>query len=335
MAVTPTAPRPAMRPAAQQPKPKQSSGLLVGLIIAGVLAVAGLGGAGFLFSKQGGLTTEIGTHQTALLSAATSLGIAVDTNTPVDWSDLWSKLTASITAMKNEGERQTARIDEMTQELEAAAGLQATLTRVQGDAQRSAQQATELTAQLDALKQSSATQVNELQAQLEAAKQAAAQTAASLESLKAAAPAPADQPPVAPEGQAAPEATAPATPAGEPKAESATTAATAKGKPAPAAKGKSPKGATDELAEPAPPIIGEFTFPRRSELLSTAKYDGNVRTLELVLRDGTVLNYTDFPQELYEGFISIASHDTFYRMRILGNYPVNPDDKAAVRGLRR
>lgn len=315
MAVTPSAPRPAMRPAAQQPKPKSSSGLLIGLIIAGVLAVAGLGGAGFLFSQQGGLKAEIGSHVKGLLSAAESLGIAVDTNKPLVASDLWSKVSASLTAMKNEGERQAVRINEMTEELETAAGLQAALTKAQGDVQRNAQQVTELTAQLNELKQSSAAQLNELKAQLDAAKKAAEQATAELEALKAASQQAASAPAAEPAPAAPTVPAALAAPAAAPVAAPAATEAAAPAEPSPGAP--------------------SFTFPPRAELLTSVSYDASAQAMKITLKDGTVLNYSQVPQNVYERLIGAAAHDTFYRMRILGQYPVEPDDKAAVRGLRR
>ncbi len=311
LAPTPTTPRPAVRPAAPQPKPKPSSGPLVGLIVAGVLALAGLGAAGFLFSKQGGLSAEIGAHQSSLLSAAAALGIAVDTNTPAAGTDLWSKVTASITAMKNDGERQTVRIDELTQELEAAAGLQATLTKVQGDAQRGAEQVAALNSQLKTLQESSAAQAQEHEAGLAAARKAADDAKAELAALKAAHGEPqADGSTPAPESQPGSESE-PAAPATE----------------APA-------------AEPAPEnpqaeAPGAFVFPPRTELLASAAYDAGAEALNIKLRNGTVLRYTQIPQKLFDDLTTIGSHDTYFRMRILGNYPVTPDDKAAVRGKRR
>ena len=309
MATTPTpttTPRPTTyRPPAPAAKPKKNNGPLIGMIALGVLALVGLGGAGALFSQQGGLKAELATHRDAATNAAATLNVAIDTNAPIDWAALWPRINTTITTIRNESERQTVRITEMEQELEVAQGLQATLQKAQTDGQRSAQQVTELTAQLDALKASSTEQITKLRADLESANQLAEERAAALAAAAVAAP-------------------ATTTDADAPAAEGEVAAADTAAAPA--------EGEAVEEAAPAEAAQNlSFTFPARSELLDAATYDAGNQSLVIRLRDGTDLTYQNVPQELYEQLTTIPSYEPFYRIRIMGNYPVTPDDKSAVR----
>ncbi|HMP75961.1 MAG TPA: KTSC domain-containing protein [Kiritimatiellia bacterium] len=297
---TPTTPRPTTyRPPAPAAKPKKSSGPMILTIALGVLALAGLGGAGFLFSQQGGLKAELATHRDAGLAAATTLNVAIDTNAPVDWAVLWPRINTTITTIRNESERQTLRLNEMEQELEVAQGLQANLQRAQADGQRASQQVTELTAQLEALKSSSAAQIAKLESTLTAERKAAEERLA-----------------------AAPVAVDAAADTAVEGADAVVADAAAGGETDMA------EGNADETEEP---VISNHTFPARSELLDQAVYNSANQSLMIRLRDGTELNYTGIPRELFDQLIAVASPEPYYRIKIMGNFPVTPDDKAAVR----
>lgn len=306
MAYTP--PRPGVRPVA--PPPKKNNTMVIGLGVAGALAVIGLGGAGFLFTQQGGLKTALGVHTAAATEAAKIAGVAIDTNAPADWAALWPKVNAALLALKDTSERQSVRIGELEQEVEVAAGLQATLQKAQTDAQRSAQQVTSLTSELDALKASSAAQARDLEAKLAAAQKALDDAKAQL----AAAP-------------AAPAVAAPAADAAAPDVEAA---------PAPAA--EAPAAAADEpvapAAAPAAAVGASYTFPPgRSPILKAAGYDAASQTMVVTLKDDTLLTYTGVPADVYERLVTVPTFETYYRMKIMGAFAVTPDDKAAVRAV--
>jgi hypothetical protein len=303
MAYTP--PRPGVRPVA--PPPKKNNNMVIGLGVAGALAVIGLGGAGFLFTQQGGLKTALGVHATAATEAAKIAGVAIDTNAPADWAALWPKVNAALIALKDTSERQSVRIGELEQEVEVAAGLQATLQKAQTDAQRSAQQVTSLTSELDALKASSAAQARDLEAKLAAAQKALDEAKAQL--------------------AAAPAVAAPVADAAAPAVESA---------PAPAA--EAPAAAADApatpAAEPAAAVGASYTFPPgRSPILKAAGYDAASQTMVVTLKDDTLLTYTGVPADVYERLVTVPTFETYYRMKIMGAFAVTPDDKAAVRAV--
>lgn len=303
MAYTP--PRPGVRPVA--PPPKKNNTMVIGLGVAGALAVIGLGGAGFLFTQQGGLKTALGVHTAAATEAATIAGVAIDTNAPADWAALWPKVNAALIALKDTSERQSVRIGELEQEVEVAAGLQATLQKAQTDAQRSAQQVTSLTSELDALKASSAAQARDLEAKLAAAQKALDEAKAQL--------------------AAAPAVAAPVADAAAPAVESA---------PAPAA--EAPAAAADApaapAAAPAAAVGTSYTFPPgRSPILKAAGYDAASQTMVVTLKDDTLLTYTGVPADVYERLVTVPTFETYYRMKIMGAFAVTPDDKAAVRAV--
>lgn len=308
---TPTPPRPAARPMVKPPPPKKTSGSTIGLIIASVLAVAGLGGAGYFYTQQGPLKQEIEVHRSAALEAARAANIAVPTNAP-DWAKIWPSITTTFATLRNENERQTTRLREMEQELEVAAGLQATLQTAQANAQRSAQQATAANEQLETLRAESARKIADLEKRLAAAVKEAEEAKA----LAAATP-------------------AVAAPAAAPAVESGVS-------PAPAAVEPSAAAAPDAgeeapAAAPAAVVVSNaHEFPeRRSEVLAAASYSDESQTMIVRLQNGTELRYDNFPRDLYEAFVTSPTFETFYRIKIMGLYPSTPDDKAAVRAHRK
>jgi hypothetical protein len=291
---------------------------VIGMVIFAVLAIAGIGAAGFLYTQQGPMKEEIEAHRAAALEAARAALITVDTNAAVDWATIWPRINATFATLRSESDRQGVRLREMEQELEVAAGLQASLQAAQANAQRSAQQLNEANSQLEAARAESARKIadleNRLAAALKAAEEGRAQAAAALAS--AAAPA-ASGAPTAAEG-AAPAAAVAA-------AAAADAAATDEA-------GDESDGGAPARAD----VPNTFTFPeRRSDLLASAEYDSATRTMAIRLQDGTRIEYPDFPRDLYEDFITVPTFETFYRIKIMGRYPSVPDDKAAVRAHQR
>ncbi len=327
MAVSPTSPnpstpspspaaprpmvRPGARPVAKPPKSASSKGPVIGLVIFAVLAVTGLGAAGFLYMQQGSLKAEIDVHRKAALEAARAANIAVDTNAAVDWATIWPRINTTFSTLRGESDRQSVRLREMEQELEVAAGLQANLQTAQANAQRSAQQLSEANAQLESVRAESAQRIAALETRLAAAQKAA-------EEAQAAAAAVAQAKPVDDIGEAAPVA-------------------------APVAADEATPEPADDAGEiagvnvPARIEIGALhSFPeRRSDLLAAAGYDANAGAMTIRLHNGTSIVYPDFPRELYEQLVTTPTFETFYRIKIMGQFPSIPDDKTAVRASRR
>lgn len=301
-------------------------GPTIGLIVTSILALVGLGGAGFLFSQQSGLKTENGSHHQAALAAAETLGIAISTNAPTVWADLWTQVNASISALKGEKERADTRIEEMGKELETAAGLQTTLQKAQSDASQSAAKVTELTAEVEALKASAVKQASELQAKLAAAQNSLDEARAQLSAAASAdadhAHAMADETADAPASETA---VAAAATVADADAAAGETAAEAVGEPEPA----TPAAAGD---------IRTYEFPeKRSEVLKSASYNAKTKVMKLTFMDGQVFTYADVPDDVFERLTTLPTYETFFRMKIMGAYSVDGDDKGAVReiGKRR
>lgn len=294
---TPTPPRPAARPMVKSPPAKKFSGSTIGLIITSVLAVAGLGGAGYLYMQQVPLKQELDIHRNAAIESARAANIPVPTNAP-DWAKIWPSITTTFATLRGENNRQTARLREMEQELEAAAGLQANLQTAQANAQRSAQQAAAANEQLETVRAESARRIADLEKRLAAAIKEAEEA----KTLAAAT-----------------------------QAEPAAAAAEGELGVAPAAADEQP-----EAAPAAVVVANAYDFPaRRSELLAAASYSDESQTMMVRLQNGTELRYDNFPRELYEAFVSSPTFETFYRIKIMGRYPSTPDDKAAVRTHRK
>jgi len=301
------------RPAPPQ-KPKKSAGPLIGLIVAGVLAVVGLGGAGVLFSKQGGLTAENSTHHAAASAAAATLGIAIDTNAPIVWSDLWNNINTAITTLKSEGERQTVRLNEAEAEIASASEA---LQKAQSDATRSAQQATELNTRLTELQASSAAQLKLSEEKLKAAEEKLAEAQQALEAAEARLAA-------ASEAEATPMAEASTGSADDAQKAPDSTTESSKGQAAPEPAAKK---------QPSKKQVYEFPGPR-NEVLRSATYDAARQTLKIELVDGAEINYREVPASVYERLSGgLPTYEVFFRMKVMGVYPADVDDKAAVRAL--
>lgn len=305
---TPAPPRPAARPMVKPP-PSKSSGPMIGLVVLAILAVAGLGAAGFFYTQMGPLKAELSVHRAAALEAAKAANLTVNTNAP-DWSKIWPQINTTFATLRNENDRQTARLREMEQELEVAAGLQTALQTAQANAQRSAQEAAAAKEQLEALRSESGRKVADLEARLTAARKEVEES----KSLVAAAP-------------------AVSVPSASPAAEPAESAPASE-QPAAAPSAREPASAPAEAPAAAAPAsaLNAHVFPvRRSTLLAAASYSDDSKTMTVRLQNGTEIRYDDFPRDVYEAFIASPTFETFYRIKIMGLYPSTPDDKAAVR----
>lgn len=295
-------PRPIGRPAVKTPQ-KKSSGPMVGMIVLGVLAVAGLAVAGFLFSKQGAMSKELSAHRAGAADAARVANVPVETN-DVDWGQIWPKITAGLSALRAESERLAGRIRQMEQELEAAARLQTELQTAQANAQRSAQQLADANAKLE----ESTRKLADLENKLKAAQSALDQATARISELEARLSA-------SSEGKVAEttDGTEPVV-AGE--------------------EGASPNPAPRE-PEPVMVTLSHTFPPGRSDLLAAVGYDDRTGTMIVRFQKGTEVRYSNIPRSLYEQLVTSPTFETFYRIRILGRYPSVPDDKAAVREHHR
>jgi hypothetical protein len=289
------------------------------MIIFAVLAIAGVGVAGFLYTRQAAMEEEIGVHRAAALEAARVAQIAVDTNIAVDWAAVWPRINGALVTLRNESDRQSARLRQMEQELEAAAGLQASLQAARADAQRSAQQISEINAQLEAERAASARKIADLENKLSAALKAAEEARARAADVVAEA-----SPPAA-------AIDAPAASEASPPAEAETAAPSAFDEPADR---NEPEAMSSRDARADLPNM--YKFPeRRSDLLAAAGYDAASGTMIIRLKNGTVIEYPNFPRALYDDFVTAPSFEAFYRTKIMGLYPSIPDDRATIRAHRR
>lgn len=299
------------RPGSAKPTSSKASPP-VALIVASVVAALGIAGVVVLFIERGGLLAEQALHRSAALDAAKAANVAVDTNTPLDWNELWPRITAALNAMRNELDRQAGRIRALEQELE---GLPAALTEAQNaraQAQKAAQELGQLQQQVQDLQRALAeatnrvaallSEINRLQTDPEAARAAARVVAGD------------DKVEEVVEGADAPSAVE----GTEPQAIDTEAEEFAQRKMA---------GVTSDV------ILHTFP-PRRSDLLEAVSYRPATQVMEVMFKNGVSIRYEKFPQSLFEKFIASPTFETFYRMKILGRYPSVPDDEQAVRSVR-
>lgn len=315
MPPTTPAPAPAFRPA-QRPVPpaaQKNTGLLAGLGISAALAVIGLGMAGMLWSGKSSQQAINAGHQLAAQGLATTLNLtlAASTNVPVVWTSAWASITKAVTDQKTQLTELTTKV--------AATDLQVTDLQTQltelADAKTRADKQTTLAKQsadeLAALKSSTQTQIAALTKELADAKTALAEAQA--------------------------------------QAAQASTATTEAGAEAPAAETAAPAtaAATPPEAAPAMPAAveasalqepeakgGSHTFAEgTTKLIKKVSYDTEAKTLKVKLANDTQLAYRNVPGTLYESLVGAPVPDTFFRMKLVGNYPCTPDDKAALRTL--
>ena len=343
MPPAPTVYRPPQKPAPAATK--KNMGPLIGLITAGVLALVGFAVAGLMWSGKSAAEAKVLQLQDSASALASALGVSLsaDNNTPVDWSTAWAVMDKAASDQKKEladSKAQAAALEQQVTELQTA---NTELADVKTRADQQAAQLKKTADELAALKTSSAAKVTALEQELEGAKQALADAQAAAEAAAAQAAQAGETmtaPPAAtegmPEGTTPAEGTAPAEAAAP--AESNDAAALAAGAEAAAAgTAVAANGeAASESAVPmeAPPQDGQFTFPEKNATLKNAAYDAAGQILKITLANNTELVYRAVPYEIYDGLINAPVHEVYFRMKVVGNFPVDPDDKAALRELR-
>lgn len=288
-----------------QPQPKKASsggstGLLIGLVVAGVLCVALGGTAGWLWTQRSSQTAALAAHESDLAALASTLGqsIATDTNAPVDWSSAWQKVAAAATAARNDLGTAQARVAELEAQVDEMVLAQAQAQQALAAARTKADAADTATQQLADLRASTQKVIEDLQAQLAAANQ-------QLEQAKS--------PEIAGE------------PAAEPAADTGAPAPDAAEGDAAADAGQEPEVASESSSH---------TFaPEASKLLKKASYSGASQKLTVVLANDEKLQYRDVPQAVYDALIGARVVDVYFRMKILGVFACNADDKVAVRAV--
>lgn len=282
--------------------PAKSKGLTIAVAVVSGVAVLGLGAAGFFLARSASLGSENEVHRSAAVDLAKALNVSVDTNEILSGQS-WEKVTAALTALRNEAERLRARVKELEPEVEEAARLRATLQTAESNARQAAIQVADLKKQLDDAQAASQKKIQELEKELGETKKALDRTRARIAELEAAAPV------------AVPQT------GGEPVSEDTV----AVQEPAP-----------EPVAAPAAKDALSFTFPpNRRELLQSAAYLEASKTLIVTLVDGVEIRYSNVPKVAYDSLIASPVFETFYRIHILGRYPASIDDKAAVRELGR
>lgn len=128
--------------------PAKSKGLTIAVAVVSGVAVLGLGAAGFFLARSASLGSENEVHRSAAMDLAKALNVSVDTNEILSGQS-WEKVTAALTALRNEAERLRARVKELEPEVEEAARLRATLQTAESNARQAAIQVADLKKQLD------------------------------------------------------------------------------------------------------------------------------------------------------------------------------------------
>jgi hypothetical protein len=320
----PTVYRPPQKPVAPAGAKKMNT-QLIGLIAAGVVAVIGLGLTGVMWSGKSAAQSTVAQFKDSASALGSALGVSLsaDTNTPIDWNTAWATLDKAAADQKKalaDAQAQGLVLNQQVTDLQAAAD-ELTILKPKADQQAALLKKT--TDELEALKTSSAEQVAALQQELEGAKQALADAQAAAE----AAAAQATTAPVADAG-ASPAMTEAAPDTVTPPADAATDAPVV-----------APAGDTGaEVSEAGPdeevPQNGQFIFPEENSTLKDVTYDGAGKILTVTLKNDTKLVYRGVPPELYDGLVGAPVHEVYFRMKLVGNFPVTPDDKAALRELR-
>lgn len=330
----PTVYRPPQKPAAPATA-KKINGQLIGLIVAGVLAVVGLGLAGVMWSGKSAAEATVAQFKDSASALGTALGVslAADTNTPIDWNTAWATLDKAASDQKKalaDAQAQGLALNQQVTELQAASDELAIL---KPKADQQVAQLKKATDELAALKVSSADQVTALQQELEGAQQALADAQAAAEAAAQVAAEAASAP--ASEVGADPSATIadPSAPATASDASTVAAGAAAGAATATVAGDQNAEAAAEPVVEEVPQN-GEFTFPEETPTLKKATYDGAGKILTVTLKNDTELVYRGVPFELYEGLVGAPVYEAYFRMKLVGNFPVSPDDKAALRELK-
>ncbi len=334
----PTVYRPPQKPVTA-PAAKKINSSLIGLIVAGVLAVVGLAGAGLMWSGKSAEQAKVAQFKDSASALATALGVSLsaDTNTPVDWTTAWATLDKAAADQKQalaEAQAKVAALEQQVTDLETKSTEMATEVKTKADAQTALLKST--TDELAALKSSSEAKIAGLEQELEGAKQA-------LADAQAAAEAAASQVASTPEGTAVPAdgsvadpAAVPADGAAIPEGSTEVVAAAAGAVAGAAVANETGEVAAGEegavMEDPAQD--GRFSFPEKNQTLKEASYDAAGKILKITLANGTELVYRAVPYDLYDALITAPVSEVFFRMKIVGNFPVEPNDKEALRALR-
>ena len=308
---TPSAPttnyRPTPRPVAPPP-PKKNMGMQIGLGVSAVLALIGFGVAGMQMSAKSGQQKINTQHQ----SAGTALA-------PVVWTSAWSTITKTVTDQKAQlADTQT----KLATTLEEAAALQTQLTELTTAKTTTDKQVLQLkqtNEELSTQKAATDQQVATLQKEVTDTKAALAQAQSALATLAAQASATTtsteEMAPITDGGAAvAPVEVAPA------NGEAAVATETVAG----------------EEEVPLDSTTKTHEFPEGTTKLVAKLYsDSAAGIMKVELINGTQLVYRNVPPELFEAVVLAPVPDTYYRLKMLGNFPCTPDDKAAVRALNK
>ena len=321
---TPSAPttnyRPTPRPVAPPP-PKKNMGMQIGLGVSAVLALIGFGVAGMQMSAKSGQQKINTQHQSAgtALATALELTLAASTNTPVVWTSAWSTITKTVTDQKAQlADTQT----KLATTLEEAAALQTQLTELTTAKTTTDKQVLQLkqtNEELSTQKAATDQQVASLQKEVTDTKAALAQAQSALATLAAQASATTtsteEMAPITDGGAAvAPVEVAPA------NGEAAVATETVAG----------------EEEVPLDSTTKTHEFPEGTTKLVAKLYsDSAAGIMKVELINGTQLVYRNVPPELFEAVVLAPVPDTYYRLKMLGNFPCTPDDKAAVRALNK
>lgn len=318
--------RPPQRPAPAPAAGKKNTGLLIGLGVSAAIAVVGLIIAGLMWTGKTEAELKVLQHQDSAAALATSLGISLsaDTNTPIDWNTAWAALDAGVTAQKKE--LADVKVQAATLEQQAA-DLQAANTQVMEAKTKSDQQVTALkksAEELTAQKTAAEGKLAALTKEFDEAKNALAETQVELAAAKeaaakaAAAPAPVMGGEVAAEGAAPAGEVAATQPAGEAPVEGAVEG--------------------EEGMEPLAPRArdGTHVFPEGTTRdIKKIGFDAEGGLLTVELADGNQIVYSGVPFELFDNLMNAPVPDTYFRLKLVGNFPSEPDDKQAMRALNK
>lgn len=321
----PTVYRPPQKPVAPATA-KKNNGQMIGLIAAGVVAVIGLGLAGLMWSGKSAAEATVAQFKdsASALGAALGVSLSADTNTPIDWSTAWATLDKAAADQKKalaDAQAQGLVLNQQVAELQLSADE---LTALKPKADQQAALLKKTTDELATLKTSSAEQVAGLQQELEGAKQALADAQAAAEAAAA-------QATTAPAGDPGADPTAVET---TPDAAATTTEAATESTAVAATETAGTEGSEGVAAVEATAQNGKFVFPEENSTLKDAAYDSAGKILTVTLKNDTKLVYRGVPPELYDGLVGAPVYEVYFRMKLVGNFPVTPDDKEALRELR-
>ncbi len=313
--------RPTPRPVAPPP-PKKNTGMLIGLGVSAVLALIGFGLAGMQMSAKSGQQKINAQHQSAgtTLATALELTLAADTNSPVVWTSAWATITKTVTDQK-------AQLAATQTELATAKGEATTLqtqltdlTTAKTTVDKQAVQLKQANEELSTQKTVNEQQIATLQKEVTDTKASLAQAQSALATLAAQASA----------------AAATSTDGSAPTAETGEAVPPVEVAPATGETATATETVTEEEAVPLDSTAKVHEFPAgTTKLVAKIFSDSAAGIMKVELVNGTELVYRNVPPELFEAVVLAPVPDTYYRLKMLGNFPCTPDDKASVRALNK